>query len=264
MAQPITDEAVLRAGAALASGGWRYTRRQLYYAVCAAAEGGRVTVSGRDEMALGALIVLVGAVLIGVRPVGYVLAGIGVLLVLAGATHRQRHPAPQGRVIAMSYAEFCTAFAAVVPEGLITDVATPQPAEGDVIVVCDSDETAANVNANAARAELSMHAVTDAANKTPTTHVLCLHDASPSGCAIVAALHDEKVDVVDAGLRPKQLRADAEEQLLHGAPARLPRDLRAVLDNDEINWLLSGRRVELATRTPEQVMSMLRAAVEEQ
>jgi hypothetical protein len=36
MALPVTSELVERAAQGLAEGGWRYTRRQLYYAACAA------------------------------------------------------------------------------------------------------------------------------------------------------------------------------------------------------------------------------------
>ena len=51
-------------------------------------------------------------------------------------------------------------------------------------------------------------------------------------------------------------------QVIQGAPARLPRDLRPLLTDDEITWLLSGRRVELATLSPPRLMGLVRAARE--
>jgi hypothetical protein len=49
--------------------------------------------------------------------------------------------------------------------------------------------------------------------------------------------------------------------VIEGAPARLPRDLSGLLERAEIDWLLSGRRVELATLPPEVAMDRVRAAI---
>jgi Asp/Glu/hydantoin racemase len=49
--------------------------------------------------------------------------------------------------------------------------------------------------------------------------------------------------------------------VLEGAPARLPRDVTGVCTASELEWLRSGRRVELATRTPKQVMELIRHAL---
>jgi hypothetical protein len=87
-----------------------------------------------------------------------------------------------------------------------------------------------------------------------------LHDASPRGVALVQDLRDSGVDVVDGGLRPREV-AGASHQVIEGAPARLPRDLSMLLDGAEIDWLLSGRRVELATLPPEVALDRVRAAI---
>ena len=49
-------------------------------------------------------------------------------------------------------------------------------------------------------------------------------------------------------------------QVIEGAPARLPRDLSTLLEPREVDWLLSGRRVEIATLSPEVAMDRVRAA----
>jgi hypothetical protein len=94
----------------------------------------------------------------------------------------------------------------------------------------------------------------------PGTRVVVLHDASPRGLALVQDLRDTGVDVVDGGLRPREVDGPTN-QVLEGAPARLPRDLSMLLDREEIDWLLSGRRVELATLRPEVAMDRVRAAI---
>jgi hypothetical protein len=90
--------------------------------------------------------------------------------------------------------------------------------------------------------------------------VVVVHDCDPAGCAMAADLRERGVDVSDAGINPREL-AGKRIQLIEGAPARLPRDLSAHLTVEELDWLRGGRRVELATQTPEQLVVRVRAAL---
>ena len=269
MALRMVEAQVSRVASDLARGGFRFTLPQLYYAACADAEVPPSHAAANGEAGLGVLVMLLGLILIGVRPAGFVLLGAGLLLVLAGLATRIRRPPPRGRVLTMSIDEFKQRFATLPLPGLIDDTPADAPASSGpdatspVVVVCDTNLTAAMVMANLAPGALPSLAVRvagGAANPDGATAV-CLHDASPAGCAIVAELAVDSVHVVDGGLRPRNLAGDDHEQVLEGAPARFPRDLSHVLDEEEIEWLRSGRRVELATRTPEQVMAMLRDAL---
>ena len=242
----------------------RFTLPQLYYAACADAELPPSHATANGEAGLGVLIMLLGLILIGVRPAGFVLLGAGLLLLLAGLATRVRRPPPRGRVLPMSFDGFRVRFAELPLPGLITDMngAAPGAATAGVVVVCDTNLTAAMVEANLQPSGVPQVKVTAGSEAIADgVSVVCLHDASPSGCAVVAELTARGVTVTDAGLRPRQLAADDLEQVLEGAPARFPRDLSEVLDESEIEWLRSGRRVELATRTPEQVMTLLRDAL---
>jgi hypothetical protein len=119
------------------------------------------------------------------------------------------------------------------------------------------------VAANLAHVDLGVVAVVaakDGSAAAPNGKAIALHDASPRGCALVLNLRDEGIAVEDAGLRPSDVDGPSH-QVIEGAPARLPRDLSSLLRPDEIDWLLSGRRVEVATLTPEVAMDHVLAAV---
>ncbi len=119
------------------------------------------------------------------------------------------------------------------------------------------------ITANAERAELGPIEVvvaSDSWRPRSGTRVIVLHDASPHGCALVQDLRDSGMEVVDGGLRPRDVDGPGH-QVIEGAPARLPRDLSALLERDELDWLLSGRRVELATLSPEVALDRVRAAI---
>jgi len=277
MALAITDALLHRAVESLETGGWRYTRRQLYYATCAEAELPPSNAAANGEAGMGVLLILLGIILFNVRPVGLVIGSFGVVLLLAGLASRLRRPVLHGRLLALSYEEFCARIASLELPGMLIEsqpgvagsrdapLAAPAPESADATtaIVCDIEESAGLVRANLEAAALTAIAVRTAGELDGLPQrVVCLHDASPAGCALVAAVRDEGSNAIDAGLRPRALRDDAHEQVLQGAAARLPRDLSGVLDEAEIDWLRSGRRVELATRTPEQVMAALREAIE--
>jgi hypothetical protein len=246
MALPVTTLLVEDSAAGLASGGWRYTQRQLYYATCARAETTPSDAASNGEIGLGVLMILVGLIFIGVKVVFALFVTLGVALLLAGILGRTRRPRLTGRILALSFDDFLTRFGSLQPEGLIP-----------------VDSGSAMIAANAAHAKLpALHVVvaSDGETTAPGTRVVVVHDASPRGCALVEDLRDVGMDVVDGGLRPRDVDGPGH-QVIEGAPARLPRDLGALLEPDEIDWLLSGRRVEMATLSPEVAMDRVRAAI---
>ena len=266
MALPVTTSLVEDSAAGLASGGWRYTQRQLYYATCARAETTPSDAASNGEIGLGVLMILVGLIFIGIKVIFALFVTLGVALILAGILGRMRRPRLTGRLLALSFDEFLSRFGALQLEGLIppddgpvvTDIAA-----APMLLVTDTRETATMIAANAQRADLSPMRVVVASDDraaAPGRRVIVVHDASPRGCALVQDLRDSGVEVVDGGLRPRDVDGPAR-QVVEGAPARLPRDLGALLNRDEIDWLLSGRRVEMATLAPEIAMDRVRAAI---
>jgi hypothetical protein len=266
MALPVTTSLVEDSAAALAAGGWRYTQRQLYYATCARAETMPSDAASNGEIGLGVLLMLIGLILIGIKVAFALFVTLGVALILAGILGRMRRPKLSGRLLALSFDDFRNRFGSLDPEGLIPPESSPEAAPAAVaptLIISDTRDTAAMIAANADRAEVAAVQVMVAADgETPGagTRAIVLHDASPRGCALVQDLRDAGVDVVDGGLRPREVD-EPSQQVIEGAPARLPRDLSMLLDRDEIDWLLSGRRVELATLRPEVAMDRVRAAI---
>jgi hypothetical protein len=267
MAVEVTDERIAAAAARLHEGGWSYTPRQLYYAVCADVETAPVRVAS-GEVGLGLVLVLVGAITAN-RTVLLVLGGIGAVLVVLGAiTHLQeRRPLPLSRLLALSFAEFEERLRASRPEPPGLAHASGGAGDGGAgggsalrTVVCDRAETAAILRANRAhlgdvRVLVRGDDLGDAAGR-----VVTVHDCDPAGCAMVADLRDLGLDVADSGINPAEL-AGRRLQLIEGAPARLPRDLSGHLDTAECDWLRSGRRLEVATLTPEELVLRVRAAL---
>ena len=266
MALPVTTSLVEDSAAGLATGGWRYTQRQLYYATCARAESTPSDAASNGEVGLGVLMILVGLTFISVRVVFALLVTLGLALVLAGILGRVRRPNLTGRLLALSFDEFRSRFGSLRLEGLIPPDIGPAPAhaaEAPLTIVSDTPETAAMIAANAERADLAEAEIVVASQNQmpgPGARVVVVHDASPHGVALVQDLRDSGVDVVDGGLRPREVDG-LSHQDIEGAPARLPRDLSMLLDTAEIEWLLSGRRVELATLRPEVAMDRVRAAI---
>jgi hypothetical protein len=265
MALPVTTSLVEDSAAALAAGGWRYTQRQLYYATCARAETTPSDAASNGEIGLGVLLILIGLILIGIKVAFALFVTLGVALILAGILGRMRRPKLSGRLLALSFDDFRSRFGSLDTDGLIPP-GSPEAASAAVaptVIVSDTRDTAAMIAANADRAELAAVQVVVAGDgETPGagTRAIVVHDASPRGCALVQDLRDAGVDVVDGGLRPREVDGPSQ-QVIEGAPARLPRDLSMLLDRDEIDWLLSGRRVELATFRPEVAMDRVRAAI---
>jgi hypothetical protein len=267
MALPVTRSLVEEAGAGLNGDGWHYTPRQLYYATCARAETPPSDAAANGEIALGVLLVLIGLILIGIKVAFVLLVSLGAALVLAGVVGRLRRPRLTGRLLTLSFDEFQRRFGDVELPGLIEPgTAPPAPLRtgaSTVTVICDTPETATLVAMNLDKAALdtaTVMAARDVTDGTVAGRAIVLHDASPRGCALVLDLRDPGVAVEDAGLRPSEVDGPTH-QVLEGAPARLPRDLSALLRPDELEWLLAGRRVEVATLPPEVVMDRVIAAI---
>src|SRR5437660_3167580 len=131
-------------------------------------------------------------------------------------------------------------------------------------VICDTPESAKLINASLPAAHVDWtFASTLHPQLSPAggfLSVIALHDASPRGCALPLELADTGVAVIDAGLRPRWVDG-TDQQIIEGAPARMPRDLSSVLEEDEITWLAAGQRVELASLPPAQLMQLVKAAV---
>ncbi len=222
--------------------------------------------ASNGEIGLGVLMILVGLIFVGIKVVFALFVTLGVALILAGILGRLRRPRLTGRVLALSFDEFLSRFGSLQLEGLIPPgggSAATDIGAAPATIVTDTSDTAAMITANAERAEVSaLHVIvaSDGQSAAPDTRVVVVHDASPRGCALVQDLRDLGMDVVDGGLRPRDVDG-AGHQVIEGAPARLPRDLSALLEPDEIDWLLSGRRVEVATLSPEVAMDRVRAAI---
>jgi hypothetical protein len=266
MALPVTQSLVEDSATRLAADGWRYTQRQLYYATCARAETPPSNAAANGEIGFGVLLVLIGLILIGVKVAFVLLVSLGAALALAGILGRLRRPTLTGRLLALSFDEFRGRFGDLDLPGLIdpsTPSPAPQAAAHTATVICDTRDTASMVAANLDRAELSgitVVAAQDAEVATTSGRAIALHDASPRGCALVLDLRDSGIAADDAGLKPSEVDGPLQ-QVLEGAPARLPRDLRSVLTPGEVGWLLAGRRVEVATFSPEVVMDRVIAAI---
>jgi hypothetical protein len=263
MALDITEERVRAAAARLHDGGWWFSARQLYYAVCADVETPPVRVAS-GEVGLGVLLILVGLIT-GQRTVLVILGVIGLMLVIVGtiAHVQERRPLPLTRMLAISYADFERRFLQDEHDyaGLAAPVPSSAATTGATLVVCDRADTTAMLEANAEHiGDVSIALRGSEPDEVRGQRMVVLHDCDPAGCGLVAELRDRGADVVDAGINPAEL-ALRRLQLLEGAPARLTRDLSGHLDAAQIDWLLSGRRLECATETPEQLVQRIRAAL---
>jgi hypothetical protein len=142
------------------------------------------------------------------------------------------------------------------------------PAPG-CLVVCDRRETAELLAANAGRlpggtgfSVLEALPTDDGGQLAPGIRhrrLVAVHDADPAGCGLPAALRRAGAsDIADAGLRCPA--SDVGLQVIEGAPARLPAGVESDLTASELVWLRSGRRLELATLTPREVLELVLAA----
>ena len=236
MALPVTTSLVEDSAARLAAGGWQLHARQLYYATCARAETTPCNAASNGEIGLGVLMILIGLILIGIKVLFALFVTLGVALILTGVLGR--HPpsevdgaAARALIRRIPYSLRIARPGRLDPSGRRPGCAGIR-GRGSTTIVTDTPDTAALIAANAERAELGAVDVV-VANDGPTpdrgTRVIVLHDASPRGCALVLDLRDAGVEVVDGGLRPRDVDVPSH-QVIEGAPARLPRDLSTLLD----------------------------------
>src|ERR1017187_1471655 len=148
MALPVTTLLVEDAAAGLASGGWRYTQRQLYYATCARAETTPSDAASNGEIGLGVLMILVGLIFIGIKVVFALFVTLGVALLLAGVLGRLRRARLTGRLLALSFDELRTRIGSLQLDGLIApdrDLAAAASDGTTTTIVSDTRDTAALV-----------------------------------------------------------------------------------------------------------------------
>ena len=293
VAFPITTVLIAEQARRLGEGGYRYTARQLYYASCAAADRPAPS-TPKGLIGCGALLIVLAAALLPVHsvPVSAVLAGLCVVALATAllSALRGRHRVIGSRPLAESYDGFCAgplrralvvrpdAFSAMLEPSLpsppIADSSVPggaviDPTGTGRLIACDRAETAGLLAGNIdhlPNARVVILGLTPAGAPVPPEgiagrRVVALHDADPTGCDLPARLRRAGgAEVVDAGLRPPA--SDAGLQIIEGAPARLPTDLETELTADQVYWLRSGRRMELATLTPREVLARVLAALE--
>ncbi|MGD0833328.1 MAG: hypothetical protein ABSA40_02745 [Candidatus Dormibacteria bacterium] len=290
MAFPITTELIAAQARRLGEGDHRYTVRQLYYASCAAADRPPPS-AARGLTGCGVLLLLLAAALLWVHSAALTaaLAALGVVALAAALASaiRERRRVPGSRPLAESYDGFregpLRRALTVRPEAFSAMLAPAQPATsgpGDplqggaappgagALVACDRSETALLLTGNAAHLPAVRVVTVDPAGGAAAPaglvagrRIVALHDADPRGCDLPARLRrDGALEVIDAGLSPPP--SDAGLQVIEGAPARLPEGLEAELAADQVHWLRSGRRMELATLTPREVLARVVAALE--
>ena len=259
MAVDITPERVAAAAARLHDGGWSFTPRQLYYAVCRDVETPPLHVAP-GELSLGALLVLVGAIT-GNRVLLAILGALGLLLLVIGAvTHvMERRPLPDSRLLVTSYDAFVRDHVDGRTFDGLLDPSSPVAADpaAALVVVCDRDDTAAMLHANRDRIGPSVSIATEP--PTGAAGVVVVHDASPAGCGLVEATRRVTPAAVDAGLNPGDV-IGTRPQLIEGAAVHIG-DTVAHLAPHERDFLRDGKRVELATLSPEETVLRVRACL---
>lgn len=282
----ITDLAMEQAHR-LGDGGHRFTGRQLYYAVCAALERPALPSATKGIFGTGLILIVIAGIVSRFHPPipSIILVSLGGLLVLLAplnarserrrALVREREPRP----LALSWQSFAAgplervagqiADALVAPSAAGGDARSPRaagaPPQRAPVVACDREEAGALVRANLDRlpGDTTVVTVPGAARAEDLRgrRVVALHDADPAGCALPGLLRAAGAEAVaDAGLHPPA--SDGGLQVIEGAPARVPEGLEADLSPEQVGWLRSGRRLELATLTPKEVMERISEALQ--
>ncbi len=239
--------------------------RQLYYAVCADVETVPTRVAS-GEVGLGVLLILIGAIT-GQR---ILLAVLG--LARPGVADRRR-ASPTCRSAAR-----CRRRGAGDRRSPISSAASSawrQTYAGLVVATALPPPSVAHrwwcAIAPTRRRSCTPTASGSATSASPSPRnlplelggrrVIALHDCDPAGCALSPPTCATSVRTSSTRASTRRSWTGRRLQLLEGAPARLPRDLSGHLDAAQLDWLRSGRRLECATETPEQLAQRVRAAL---
>lgn len=279
---PDLETALARGIARAGTGGVRYTRRQLYYAVCRALLPPERVIRASAWM-LGAA----GAGLLALRGAPPPWTGLGGSAVGLSAPRLVR-VAPFTLKPPLSESAFEQALADYRarhgdPPGLLPD-APPSPRalagrEADLhdygmalALVCQDAALARMLRANLLHMELGCailsleeasplpDALVAMLMRAPAPRVLLLHDASPEGLRLVAEAErlldpPRGLRIRAPGLRPRHaLRMHLFAARQPGVPAEAPVSLRAL----ERAWLRAGYRAELAALHPPALLRALR------
>jgi hypothetical protein len=152
----------------------------------------------------------------------------------------------------------------------------------DRLVVCDSAAIAQLLIANNFHFEnncavLSItgypqsifSTVMDMLRRNPELKVYALHDATPRGMSLVHRLRSSSswfensdVAIIDLGLLPRQLFSSRKVFVQSSdesaqAAKQLPAAVREQLSTEELEWLESGKFVELESFTPQKLMQVV-------
>lgn len=149
----------------------------------------------------------------------------------------------------------------------------------DRLLVCDRAETAEFLLANNLHTEtntpiVSVDGYPQAAfdrvlamvRRNPHLQVFALHDADAAGCLLPLRLREDLawfpqpgVTIIDIGLRPRQVAANANAVLTvqRDGATTLPPGLERLLTRAERAWLATGHRAELAAVPPARLLQIV-------
>jgi len=111
--------------------------------------------------------------------------------------------------------------------------------------------------------------VMDMLRRNPDLKVYALHDATPRGVSLLHRLRsssswfgNSNVTIIDLGLLPRQLFSSRKVFVQSSdesaqAAKQLPAAVREQLSTEELDWLESGKFVELESFTPQKLMQVV-------
>ncbi len=103
--------------------------------------------------------------------------------------------------------------------------------------------------------------------------VYALHDCSPAGVQMISHLRqtenwfpDPNIPIIDVGIMPRQVMNNADVSTRQSSRAataaqRLPAEVRASLNPEEIAWLNAGCYLDLESFPPQQLIQILQRAI---
>jgi hypothetical protein len=155
----------------------------------------------------------------------------------------------------------------------------------DRLVVCESDDIAQMLIANNFHFENNCAILSiggypqnifdvtmQMLRRNPDLKVYLLHDCTIAGMGLLQQLQqseewfkDGNVTVIDAGLRPSQVMAAKDMFIQSSTAAQQAKYLKSSqfpdLSQSEVDWLVAGTYVELASFTPQQLIQVLNRGI---